>query len=597
MKFGIRSQVGLTLGFFGALAMLVAALPWLTGCNSNNPSGPATAAITQTTGGTQTAANASATGAITGRVVSASGAGLANIPVQLTSSDGSFSSRFTTTSDGSYAFNAVANGFYILRAGPSNDGNFQQASTIVFVEGGSATAVNALALPDLGVARATQTIDLVATIATPLSPTNSTLSLAEVTLNPGGIRTVTNGFGGFRLTYVPLGVNTLTITKPGMTPYTVSFEVIAGANPTIADHVLYQGGRYYPTAGTRVVDTMPVLTAAMNLAPSAVLTGTAKQYREVAGQPGVFQAQPWANQQFQLFATDNNGVISNFRTVFTDASGAWLVDNIPPDSFSFAAVDRNAEIRSRVEGTRTVYYVEGTVYTNGYSARSGLTTVMDFVVPLRETSAAVPTISAPTLVAPAALTTFSSGQLVDFSWTAVASAEAYRVAIYDSRGQSVGGVFLSQEYFGTSTQVNLALEEISMGRYSWTVGAKQTIRDQVTYVYAPARILLVRPAPTDLRPTSGTTIQSNATGSSPVTFTWPADSGAANVILEIRSALSGNQVFSTTQSGAMTTVTVPLQHLNSAAGTDRYQWRVSYTYTDVTTPLDTDWVDLNLQHP
>ncbi len=591
---------GITLGL-----LVLVGTTLFVGCASNNPSGPASGEVALSTSSTSTTAsttNASATGSISGRIVSASSAGLEAIPVRLYSPDGTYNSPFTTTSDGSFLFNNVPAGYYVLQAGPSANNNYRQMSTIVSVAGGALTTVPNTALPELVTSYATTpTIDLVGVVSTPLSPGTSTLSVAEVTLDTG-MRTVTDGFGNFRIDFVASGARSITISKPGMAAYSVAFQVggSIATQPSIAAHVIYNGATYTPVISTtngvtRGVVTLPPFQAIFNLHHSGALSGTAKQYSVVQGTANQLQLVPWANQSFQLVKSDNTGRISYaFTNVRTDAAGSFLVDNIPPkedDNVSFSAVSADSVIRTRVEGTTVIYYVDGQVYNSGYQVQAGQTTIMDFVVPSTAVVNPGSTLPPPDLSVPTDGQVFTSQSQIEFRWTEVAGANGYQVSIFGTNPNQTVDV-ATNSYFILPSAIGMG-----PGRYYWTAGTKQTQNGTDTLRFANPVSFLIRPRAADMTPFGGQVLATSQTASRTVNFAWPTVAGTVDhAVFELYDA-SNYLIYSAALSGSANSTQYVFPPTPRTGTDDTYSWRVRFYFAGMTGSLDTETVTFSVTHP
>jgi|GEM_PF-4874261 len=571
----------------------------LYGCASNNPSGPdaSSPAATATATNTGTASYTITIGALAGRIVSGSGGGLPGMVVSLYNTTGGLmASPFTTTGDGGYAFNKIDAGFYVIKVyDPASPAAYLTASTIVYVESEKLLVADDLAMPEISNFNSQRTLDIEGTVISPLD--NMPLSVAEVTLDTG-IKTVTDSQGYFYLPFAKEGSRILTIKKPSMADFSLSFEVVGGtgADVSIAQKISFQGKDYTPVAnpynGNKIrLVKLGSITALYELNAVSAFIGTVMHYVSKGVDPisnrTIYALEPLAYFPFNIWWIDPDKIVGVYRHVVTNGSGTYKVDNVPPtddnDYGYFAIADGTTMSVSDGQSGKTVTANPPTgMYTSGYRARGGLTTIMDIVVPETSTTPGVggPTVLPPVLGNPVANPLICSiASSVTFDWAPSTNVTNYQFVMYKA------GTPNSMAYSKTFTKavtstatmshtVGFPQNNIGIGAYYWTVGAVDP--NTADLVYANVRWINVAPLSSELMPPNNTNVQITAANSS-IEFRAPPDSNATRITLEIFNS-NGDLIMSPTTTNGAYTLAFTSANPAPASGTV-WHWHARYSYS------------------
>lgn len=597
---------------FASLACCLMVVAIITGCGGgNNPAGPESGAVA-----TDPVTNSLAPGQfnILGKVVSDGTSPVGSVTVKLfvqNPTTGALADSGRTSvslTSGEFNFNNLSTGTYILKIEESD--KYLETSKLAIVENTNATNVdtgNLNLFSKTNIDPTVPTLDIRARLVSSLSLTG--VSVAEIVLDSGQ-RTVCDGFGIFTLKYVERGTRTMTISQPGLSPFTVSFAV-EGDTPPDADNIVFNSVTYNVNSGPRTVDLVGVydIQANPNLHTSGALMGTVKKYQTAPDGSRTEVAYP--NYEFDLWQVFPDNSSRGSGNVITDSNGTWRKDQLPPFEDTgarwFAVPKGTGVVIEQVTAEKVfVKFVNNdstwigreAVLAYGYKVQGGQTTVMDFVVPAFATNPTATTIAA---ITDAAFATNAGGpftadietSMVEdlyLKWTGPGTSTAVTVAFYKAYvGAPVAETTKTFTLTDTSaTAVNLFSFKpfdigLNYGRHTWKILAADTdVSKQPSE--SVAKLITIAPSNEDVTPREGTAIK-KAIGVGEdftVTFSVPQDPEATNYTFELY-ALDGGKVRVSSSNVTGNSLTMTFTNAQLAAGmlpAGNYSWQVTYGYKD-----------------
>ncbi len=446
------------------------------------------------------------------------------------------------------------------------------------------------------------------------------MSVAIVSLDSGQT-TVSDGLGFFELKGVEAGVRRINISKQGMAPFNLSFEVIS--NGVAATGVSLNGQLYPVNADGRTVDLFSRgydIKITLDQHSSGSLMGTVKSF-VFESNKATYVTVPEPNYPFELWQVypDNSSV--RHGSVTSDEDGEWKIDNLPPfedNSALWFAVPTGTKVAvSQGQTGNVVTFTNSSsewagynpVLAYGYKVASGKTTVMDFTLPtflFKPDPVVQPISDAKMSINPAAV--YPGGYEIDpnvnpldnvyLKWTGpnlvTQIVLSFQRAYKNAATPEVQRTFSSTPGQVSSAEFKPGTIGLDFGRYTWKVTVYDPDIPNMPLDSTP-HLFVVSPSENDITPPNNTTIDLAAVAYK-ITFIAPKDDEATSISMELYHvpAVGNPSLIGAPASDEITTSPIWTLTLPATTAAGNYKWRAVYNYLDGQ-PMYSDFANLTFK--